>query len=253
MDIGDLLTQGLFTRQEPDSIDPRTELSSTAFLRNEALRSQEGMSQSFKEARRGMGLLTAQEKEEKALAEELQQLNLETPEGLTRLAEIQRMTGDLEGSLQTLGTLQGMAQQQTLREGLIKIARQQDDEDIITFLEAGGSLDKAADRLFSDKTVKAKTYSLSKGDIREYDLYFEDYDENYLKGIGYDTPLFGKIEKRDKDILYNLAEQIFTNNPELGRRGALDEALRQQASGVSSDVPSAPSTGNDKFGEVTDD
>lgn len=252
--IQELLTQGLFTApaQQP-TVDPRARLSGMDLLTSAGLQAGDESVRLFSEGASGLRRELIGLTPEEQLAEELQQLNLETPEGLTRLAEIQRMTGDLEGSLQTLGTLQGMAQEQTLREGLIKIARQQDDEDVITFLEAGGSLDKAADRLFSDKTVKAKTYSLSKGDIKEYDLYFEDYDENYLESIGYDTPLLGKIRKRDKNILYNLAEQIFTNNPELGRRGALAEALRQQAGGVSSDVPSAPSTGNDKFGEVTDD
>ena len=231
MDIGDLLTQGLFTRQEPDLIDPRAKLSSTAFLRNEALRSQEGMSQSFKEARRGMGLLTAQENEEEQLGRELQQLNLETPEGLTRLAEIQRMTGDLEGSLQTLGALQGITQQENLREGLLKIARSRGDETAITFIESGGDLKTISDRLLKEKTVQNKTYSLTTGDTAEYDLYFEDIDEDYLKTIGYDTPIFGKIDKTDKKKLYTKAEQIFTNNPALGREGALAEALRLKAGG----------------------
>ena len=81
MDIGDLLTQGLFAQPEPTSIDPRTTLSSTAFLRGEGLRSQEEMSQSFKEARRGMGLLTDLEEEEEELIQDVSNFdNLTTKE-----------------------------------------------------------------------------------------------------------------------------------------------------------------------------
>lgn len=75
MDIGELLTQGLFAQPEPTSIDPRATLSSTAFLRGEGLRSQEEMSQSFKKARKEMGLLTALEEEEEELMQDVSNFN----------------------------------------------------------------------------------------------------------------------------------------------------------------------------------
>lgn len=237
--IQELLTRGLFTQpsQEP-AVDPRARLSGMDLLASEGLKAGEASARLFSEGgnvlRKELIGLTPEEQ----LAEELQQLNLETPEGLTRLAEIQRMTGDLEGSLQTLGAIQGMAQQQVLlaeeqalREGLLKIARSRGDETAITFIESGGDLKTISDRLLKEKTEQSRTYSLSKGDTAEYDLYFEDYDEDFLKSVGYDTPLFGKIDKTDKKKLYAKAEQIFTNNPRLGREGALDEALRLKAGG----------------------
>jgi hypothetical protein len=75
MDIGELLTQGLFAQPEPTSIDPRATLSSTAFLRGEGLRSQEEMSQSFKKARKEMGLLTDLEEEEEELMQDVSNFN----------------------------------------------------------------------------------------------------------------------------------------------------------------------------------
>ena len=232
--IQELLTEGLFTQpaQQP-TVDPRARLTGMELLTSEALKAGDDSARLFSEGgnllRRELIGLTPEEQ----LGEELKQLNLETPEGLTRLAEIQRMTGDLEGSLQTLGALQGMAQQENLREGLLKIARSRGDETAITFIESGGDLKTISDRLLKEKTVQNKTYSLTTGDTAEYDLYFEDIDEDYLKTIGYDTPVFGKIDKTDKKKLYTKAEQIFTNNPALGREGALAEALRLKAGGGS--------------------
>ena len=115
--IQELLTQGLFTQpaQQP-TVDPRARLTGMELLTSEALKAGDEAAGAFGSAfdtlRKEYIGLTPEEQ----LGEELQQLNLETPEGLTRLAEIQRMTGDLEGSLQTLGTLQGMAQSASQRE-----------------------------------------------------------------------------------------------------------------------------------------
>jgi hypothetical protein len=39
--------------------------------------------------------------------------------------------------------------------------------------------------------------------------------------------LFGKIRKDDKLRIYYNAEDLYTNRPELGREGALLEAIRQ--------------------------
>jgi hypothetical protein len=169
MDIGDLLTQGLFTRQEPDLIDPRAKLSSTAFLRNEALRSQEGMSQSFKEARRGMGLLTAQENEEEQLGRELQQLNLETPEGLTRYAEIQRITGDLEGSLQTLGALRQAEAQTEQRSAMKKYVVDTYGSQYGDLVDTGVIKDLGDLKTFIDKKPK-KGGDPTKSDVKEIEM-----------------------------------------------------------------------------------
>ena len=117
--IQELLTQGLFTEpaQQP-TVDPRARLTGMELLTSEALKAGDEAAGLFTEGgnllRRELIGLTPEEQ----LGEELQQLNLETPEGLTRLAEIQRMTGDLEGSLQTLGALRQAEAQTEQRDAM---------------------------------------------------------------------------------------------------------------------------------------
>ena len=174
--IQELLTQGLFTEpaQQP-TVDPRARLTGMELLTSEALKAGDEAAGLFTEGgnllRRELIGLTPEEQ----LGEELQQLNLETPEGLTRLAEIQRMTGDLEGSLQTLGTLQGMAQEQTLREGLIKIARQQDNEMLVDYINAGGDLSKVEEYLFKQQAGAKTSAPPSKADMKLYGDLLERY------------------------------------------------------------------------------
>lgn len=243
-----LLTQGLLPLGEEDSL---LQTSGQAgrnpigleFLAQQGMAASEGASKLFASAggdiRRGLSdalqsrgsdvnLLTQEEQ----LGRELQNLNLETPEGLTRLAEIQRMTGDLEGSLQTLGTLQGMAQQENLREGLLKIARQQDNEMLEEFILAGGDLAKVQEYLFKEQRGAKTSAPPTKTDMKLYGDLLEQYTDEDLEKLGLDTDfkLFGfggGLDDTDKRIIINNAKEIFTNKPELGKKGALDIALRQ--------------------------
>ena len=231
--IQELLTQGLFTQpaQQP-TVDPRARLTGMELLTSEALKAGDEAAGAFGSAfdtlRKEYIGLTPEEQ----LGEELQQLNLETPEGLTRLAEIQRMTGDLEGSLQTLGTLQGMAQQENLKEGLLKIARQQDNEMLEEFILAGGDLDKVQEHLFKEQRGAKTSAPPTKADMKLYGDLLEQYTDEDLEKLGLDTDfkLFGfggGLDDTDKRIIINNAKEIFTNKPELGKKGALDIALRQ--------------------------
>lgn len=243
-----LLTQGLLPLGEEDSLlqtggqAGRTPIG-LELLAQQGMAASEGASKLFASAggdiRRGLSdalqsrgydvnLLTQEEQ----LGRELQQLNLETPEGLTRLAEIQRMTGDLEGSLQTLGTLQGMAQQENLREGLLKIARQQDNEMLEEFILAGGDLNKVQEHLFKEQRGAKTSAPPTKGDMKLYGDLLEQYTDEDLEDLGLDTGfklfgLGGGLGDTDKRIIINNAKEIFTNKPELGKKGALDIALRQ--------------------------
>jgi len=180
----------------------------------------------------------AQAKQLKEQKQDMADLNLSNPEDLMKLAKMQQASGDLKGAVSTLNTAQKLQQQAGLKEGLLKIARSQGNQEMIDFIEAGGSLQTASTKLLADKTTKPKTYSLGSSDIAEYELYFEDIDEDFLKTIGYDTPFIGKLDKADKMKLFTKAEQMFANNLSLGREGALKQALSLKASGGSvTDVP----------------
>lgn len=175
-----------------------------------------------------------QQRVNKAMAD----LDLSNPEDLIKLARVQQTSGDLKSAVSTLNTAKKLQQQAGLKEGLLKIARSQGNQEMIDFIEAGGSLQTASTKLLADKTTKPKTYSLGSSDIAEYDLYFEDIDEDFLKTIGYDTPFIGKLDKTDKMKLFTKAEQMFANNLSLGREGALKQALALKARGGSvADVP----------------
>jgi len=179
-------------------------------------------------------------------------LDLTNPEDLMKLAKMQQASGDLKGAVSTLKTAQNLQQQAGLKEGLLKIARSQGNQEMIDFIEAGGSLQTASTKLLGDKTVKPKTYSLGSSDIKEYDLYFEDIDEDFLKTIGYDTPFIGKLDKTDKMKLFTKAEQLFANNLSLGREGALKQALALKASGGSMDGVPPTTSGATPRGQQKD-
>jgi len=234
---------GLLTGIPSGGIDPRVGMTGREMLTQSALAGQQRMASGL----RGMlgGQPTIQEKlvqaainKEQEQKQAMADLDLSNPEDLIKLARVQQTSGDLKGAVSTLNTAQKLQQQAGLKEGLLKIARSQGNQEMIDFIEAGGSLQTASTKLLADKTTKPKTYSLGSSDIAEYDLYFEDIDEDFLKTIGYDTPFIGKLDKTDKMKLFTKAEQMFANNLSLGREGALKQALALKARGGSvADVP----------------
>lgn len=155
---------------------------------------------------------------------------------------------------------QKVSQETELRGNLVRVAEAQDNQPMVDFLNAGGSLAVASNKLFKDKTTPSiPSYSLTDTDEDEYDLYFADYDRKYLKSIGYDTPFFGKIEKEDKTRLFLTAERLLAEANKRGeniggREGALKQALLLKASGQKLDVPvdsgPKPRGQQDKFGSV---
>lgn len=224
---------GLLTGIPSGGIDPTVNMSGNQMIALAASRAREGMGRGVR------GLLTGDPRSpQEKLKQDMADLNLSNPEDLIKLAKMQQASGDLKGAVSTLGTAQKLQQQAGLKEGLLKIARSQGNQEMINFIEAGGSLQTASTKLLADKTTKPKTYSLGKSDIAEYELYFEDIDEDFLKTIGYDTPFIGKLNKTDKMKLFTKAEQMFANNLSLGREGALKQALALKARGGSvADVP----------------
>jgi len=160
-------------------------------------------------------------------------------------------SGESSVAAQLVGQLkekQTQEQQETLKKGLLQIARAQDNQNIVDFIEAGGSLSVAGKKLLSDKTEKVPSYQLTDKDVEEYELYFKDIDEDYLETIGYDTPVWGKIDKTDKMKLFTKAEQLFSLDRSLGREGAFKQALALKASGnkVDDSPISEPTSGPQK-------
>lgn len=161
-------------------------------------------------------------------ARALEAIDLKSPEGLQRLAQAQKATGDLKGSLETLNKARTLAQTQARTEAAIKVARAQGNSEIEDFLLNGGNVSKAEEVLFrSDRGSAYRTSSLSKADQKQYETYLDDIDEDQLEGAGIDTPIWGKIDKADKLKIFYNAEDMYTNKPEMGRQAALLEAIRQ--------------------------
>lgn len=174
--------------------------------------------------RKMRGVESPEARQAKALAS----IDLNSPEGLQRLAQAQRATGDLKGSVETLNKARTLAQTQARKEAAIKVARAQGNSEIEDFLLNGGNVSKAEEVLFrSDRGSAYRTSSLSKADQKQYETYLDDIDEDQLEGAGIDTPIFGKIDKADKLKIFYNAEDMYTNNPEMGRQTALLEAIRQ--------------------------
>ena len=183
-------------------------------------------------------MVEKQRQEQQAMAD----LDLSNPEDLMKLAKMQQVSGDLPAAVSTLKTAQTLAQQQSLREGLLRIARAQGNSEMVEFIEAGGDLQTASSKLLADKTVPSKTYQLTKPEEEEYELYFEDLSEEDKKKAGISDFLFGMFKDKDsRKKLFFKAERIFTNNPELGREGALKQALQESKTGDIS-VPDAGDT-----------
>ena len=238
---------GLLTGIPSGGIDPRTQMSGRDMLVQSALAGQQRMAGGLRGLMGGgptiqKQIATAAINKEQEQKQAMADLDLSNPEDLMKLAKVQQASGDLKGAVSTLKTAQNLQQQAGLKEGLLKIARSQENQEMIDFIEAGGSLQTASTKLLGDKTVKPKTYSLGSSDIKEYELYFEDIDEDFLKTIGYDTPFIGKLDNTDKMKLFTRAEQLFANNLSLGREGALKQALALKARGGSMDgVPTTTS------------
>ena len=168
--IQELLTQGLFTQpaQQP-TVDPRARLTGMELLTSEALKAGDEAAGLFTEGgnilRRELIGLTPEEQ----LGEELQQLNLETPEGLTRYAEIQRMTGDLEGSLQTLGALRQAEAQGEQRSAMKKYVVDTYGSQYGDLVDTGVIKDLGDLKTFIDKKPK-KGIDPTMTDVKEIEM-----------------------------------------------------------------------------------
>lgn len=238
---------GLLTGVSSQGIDPMAQLSPAQQRMEFGARRARGLSGAVRGLLGGeapireqiaVRMVEKKRQEQQALAN----LDLSNPEDLIKLAQMQQVSGDISSAVSTLQTAQTIAQQQSLKEGLLRIARAQGNSEMIEFIESGGDLKTASSKLLADKTVPAKTYQLTKPEEEEYELYFEDLSEEDKEKAGISDFLFGMFkDKESRKRLFFKAERIFTNNPELGREGALKQALKESKTGDIS-VPDAEVT-----------
>jgi len=226
MDIKELLTQGLFTQpKEQPAVNRGRPLVGLELLASEGMRASEGAASVFTDVGSGLrrrlsdtlqergydiNLLTQEEK----LGRELQQLNLETPEGLTRLAEIQRMTGDLEGSLQTLGTLRQAEAQGEQRSAMKKYVVDTYGSQYGDLVDTGVIKDLGDLKTFIDKKPK-KGGDPSKSDVKEIEMLLKTAGSEAkggemfgFFGTDWDEAWKDLSVNKKRDIATQIAEEV---------------------------------------------
>lgn len=180
--------------------------------------------------------MRGEENPETRQARALAAIDLKSPEGLQRLAQAQRATGDLKGSLATTGKLQALQKTQARKEALLKVARAQGNELVEDFIMQAGdtesALTKAQEVLFRQAPT-AKPATVLSGEEKLYKNLLKDFSNEDLKQLGLSPESFflgmgdEGLSESDELRVINRAEEIYTNNPALGRDRALKESLRQ--------------------------
>jgi hypothetical protein len=182
------------------------------------------------------------------------QLDLTTPDGLTTLAKLQQVQGDLKGAAQTLGQAKELTQKTELRTSLLRIAEAQGNTEMIEFLENNGDLSVAQSVLFRAGRAP-KTSSLTSAEVDEYDLYLEDYTEKELLAVGAreEGKLYGtNVDPKGVKKLMLQAEYIYT----AGKAATREDALRMVILGGAPDETLTPTptegggTSKDPFANI---
>lgn len=242
---------GLLTGIPSGGIDPRTQMSGRDMLVQSALAGQQRMAGGLRGMFNGgptiqQQLVTAAIDKEQKQKQAMADLDLSNPEGLTKLAEIQKVSGDLTGAATTIGKVQQLKQVQARKESLLKVARAQGNELVEEYIMTAGdtnaALNKIQEVLFRKDPSPKSSSAPTKGDINLYTKLLEQYTDKELEDLGLETSFsfFGQggVDDADKLIIINSAKEIATNFPKLGKKGALAEALRQY--GISKSAESMP-------------
>lgn len=202
---------------------------------------------------RGMrGLMTGerrtpQQVQQANLRKALSEIDLSSTEGLTQYAKIQQQMGDLGGAVKTLESLTKLKEREGLRNTLIDIAKAQGRDDVVEFLVNGGDLTKASEVVFRAGSIP-KPASLTDNEELLYKDFLKEYSGEELRTAGLKTNLLGDLSDALERSIVNLAEEIYTNKPELGRELALAEAIRVKGGGTTSESTQATPTGSDPYG-----
>ena len=242
---------GMLTGVSNQSIDPNMSSEQQWMaLNNQSIKGMQGAIQDLRGQPRG----TQAEQLQMAMAS----LDPSNPADAEKLIKIMMATGDRAGAAKLAASLKATQQDTATRESLIRTARSQGNKEIVDFLKSGGDLRTAASVVFG-RTPAAKTSSLSGAEEDEYKLYWEDLTEGQQRATGIATDAFfpfvdDKLDKNKLKKLFITAESIYTNNPEIGRQGALMQVL----SGGMPMQPPVPlsqtepaSSGTDSFGSFT--
>jgi len=185
-------------------------------------------------------------------------LDPSNPADAEKLIKLMMATGDRAGAAKLAASLQATQQDTSTRDSLIRTAKAQGNTEMVDFLKSGGDLRTAASVVFG-RTPAAKTSSLSNAEEDEYKLYWEDLTEGEQRATGIATDAFfplvdDKIDKNKLKKLFITAESIYTNNPEIGRQGALMQVLGggmpMQPPASTSQTNTAPN-GQDSFESFT--
>jgi len=221
---------GMLSTKPARGIDPRATMTPEQMMSGVVYGSIEEMG-------RGIRGLAGGDRRTQAeiLQDKLKGLDLTSPEGLMQLAEVQKASGDLTGAATTVGKVQQLKQVQARKESLLKVARAQGNELVEEYIMTAGdtnaALNKIQEVLFRRDPSPKSSSAPTKGDINLYTKLLEQYTDKELEGLGLETSFsfFGQggVDDADKLIIINSAKEIATNFPNLGKKGALAEALRQ--------------------------
>ena len=176
---------------------------------------------------------SAQEKVQTGLAN----LDMNNVDDLKKLATIQVSRGDRVGAAQTASIIDRKEKEQSAldketntRQSLIRIAKKQNNPELVDFLENNGPLGTAASIVFGRRPA-TKTSSLTKVEEADYGRYWDRLTDEQKQSAGVlEKGLFpfGLSDSEDEGKLRDLfleAEALYTNNPELGREKALLQIL----------------------------
>jgi hypothetical protein len=206
---------------------------------------------------RGMrGLMTGerrtpQQVQQANLRKLMSNIDLNSPEGLMKLAEIQKAQRDLSGAADTIAKAQKLTNIANRKESLLKVAREQGNELIEEYILSAGDTDAALNKIQEVLFRRDPTFKTSgaptKADITLYEKLLEQYTDKELEDLNIPTEFSfltfgGGVDEADKLIIINNAKEIATNFPKLGKKAALAEALRQY--GISKSAESMPTDTN---------
>ena len=214
-----------------------------------------------------IGLLGAMGKDPRTTSEKLQmamsQLDLSDPADLRKLAQIQQATGDLTGAAKTAAALQQLQQEdqkQNTRQALLRIARAQGNDEMVEFIEAGGSLGTASSVLFRAEKAPEKPAApatLSSEEFKNYESTLKSIlptvaEENWPESISVEGTFRGRNVKKKEQLrpVFIKAEELRRLNPNM----SLENALRQASNlplvandSTSSVVSTEATTGIDTY------
>ena len=170
----------------------------------------------------------------------------------------------IAGAISIQQEQQRVQEEKQQRTTMIARAQQMGRLDIVAHLESNGDLDKAETALL--KTQTAKVSNLTANDRKEYDSHWKQIDEKkqQLSGVLEKGMVWGfNINAHQKFRIELEAENLYTNNPALGRLGALNLVLTQRLGlqvqpvilpNEDDDDPTPKSTGTlgqDAYGTIT--